>query len=99
LSKAELPASAYLDLMIGGNPALGPGNHFADRPKSEWLSAEMATYAKAVARKESDILIAPFQTQGFGLDRTERSLMADDLACEQVVEAGKTIGRFEPADR
>jgi hypothetical protein len=82
LSKAELPASDYLDLMIGCNPTIGPGSRFPERPRSEWLNAEMVSYANVVARKQSDILIAPFQTQGFGLDRIERSLMTDDLAYE-----------------
>lgn len=49
-------------------------------PKSAWLEAERTRYAAVLATQPVDVLVVPFQIQGYGLDRIERALMAADLA-------------------
>jgi hypothetical protein len=82
LSTMALPALDYLDVVIGCNPIPGPEGTALTPPASAWLSAERASYAAAVAKTQANIMIVPFQDQGYGLDRIERALMTLDLAYE-----------------
>jgi hypothetical protein len=51
-----------------------------ERPKSAWLETERRIYADALAKTHADVLVVPFQIQGYGLDRVERALVTADLA-------------------
>jgi len=48
-------------------------------PPSEWLSSEHRLYSQVLAKRKVDVLVVPFQVQGFALDRIERALMSADL--------------------
>jgi len=85
----ELPIPDYLDTL---RACLGPMT-FAPQsvppaPTSAWLESERALYRKVLARSKADLLVIPFQVQGYGLDRIERSLMSADLAYA-IAAAGK----------
>lgn len=47
---------------------------------SAWLDAERARYVGILASQPADILVVPWQIQGYGIDRIERAVMAADLA-------------------
>jgi hypothetical protein len=50
------------------------------RPKSEWIESRKALFRDVLKHDSYDILIAPFQVQGYAVDRAGRSLMARYLA-------------------
>jgi hypothetical protein len=76
----QLPARDYLDLIID---CLGlPEHETSLPPRSLWVESQKTVFAAAVARTKADVFIAPFQTQGYGLDRIERAIMTADLAYE-----------------
>jgi hypothetical protein len=75
-----LPAPDYLDgldecfasaLMLTQTPA---------PPASLWAENQRAVYTNALKKQRVDIIVAPFQIQGYGLERTERAIMSADLA-------------------
>jgi hypothetical protein len=83
----ELPIPDYLDTIVDCNtpPPYAINNFKPLRPapenlQSPWLDSEHGLYARILAKQKVDILVAPFQVQGYGLDRVERALMAADLA-------------------
>lgn len=47
---------------------------------SGWLDADRRIHADLLAAQGADILVVPLQTQGYGFDLTERSLMTAQLA-------------------
>lgn len=49
-------------------------------PESAWIHGEKRRYAMALASYRADVLIAPTQTQGYGIERANRSLMTASLA-------------------
>ena len=79
-----LPIPDYLDLVAECNqpweryngPAILP------YPSSAWIDSDRSLYQGVLARRKADVLVVPFQIQGFGLDRIERALMSADLAFE-----------------
>jgi hypothetical protein len=75
----QLPARDYLDVIKDCFIATGLPYKF-DRPESLWLASERAAFTSALAKQKVDVLVAPFQVQGYGLERTERALMSADLA-------------------
>jgi len=78
----ELPIPDYLDSVIACNtppPYMGR-RPLPPLPKSAWLESERVLYQEVLAKQPVDILIAPLQVQGYGLDRIERSLMTAELA-------------------
>ena len=83
----ELPIPDYLDTIIDCNtpPRWAINNFKSLRPapeslQSHWLDADHQLYADILAKQKVDILVAPFQVQGYALDRVERALMTADLA-------------------
>ncbi len=44
-------------------------------PPSAWMEADKARYFRALTEERYDVLIVPFQVEGFALDRIERALM------------------------
>jgi hypothetical protein len=74
----ELPAPDYLDALdaclarAGGTPIL--------KPHSQWLESQRAAYTAALKKQRVDMIVVPFQVQGYGLERAERALMSADLA-------------------
>jgi hypothetical protein len=74
-----LPAPDYFDALQAcrarytNTPAWSP-------PPSRWLNNQRKTYTDALKRAGVDIIVAPFQVQGYALERTERALMSADLA-------------------
>ncbi len=50
------------------------------RPTSLWRSTEKAFYADVLSKGRFDLLVVPFQVQGFAIDRASRSLMTAQLA-------------------
>ena len=75
----QLPARDYLDVIRDCFTATGLPFKFG-RPESLWLAADQAAFKSALAKQKVDVLVAPFQVQGYGLERTERALMSADLA-------------------
>ena len=57
-------------------------------PASAWLNSERARYVDVLAKRPVDLLVVPFQVQGYGLDRIERAIMTADLAYA-IGDAGK----------
>lgn len=47
---------------------------------SNWLETDRRIHADLLAATGADILVVPLQTQGYGFDRIERSLLTADLA-------------------
>jgi hypothetical protein len=86
----ELPAPDYLDLLIAREGTA----ELKDRlpPRSLWVESQKAAFAATLARTKADLLIAPFQTQGYGLDRIERAIMTADLA----YELGRSVSVADP---
>lgn len=50
------------------------------RPKSDWIESEKALYRDLLKNSTYDILIVPFQVQGYAIDRVGRSLMTRYLS-------------------
>jgi hypothetical protein len=79
LATGKLPAPDYLDAVLECNvPRVG----HLDRLPSNWLDAERAVYSAALEKAKTQILVVPFQVQGYALDRIERALMSIDLTYE-----------------
>ena len=79
LSTGALPAPDYRDRVHKCNvQRLGP----SEPTPSSWLEAERAAYLAAFDKTGSHTLVAPFQVQGYALDRIERALMTLDLSYE-----------------
>ena len=79
LATGKLPAPDYLNVVLECNvPRVG----HLDRLQSNWLDAERAAYSSALEKGKAQILVVPFQVQGYALDRIERALMSIDLTYE-----------------
>ena len=82
----KLPIPDYLDGAIACNtPPVGSGMPGPQVPStgsvpSPWMESEQELYQRVLGRQHADILVVPFQIQGYGLDRIERALMTADLA-------------------
>lgn len=70
----QLPAPDYLQTL---RECLGKP---LEQPESAWLDSQHAAFQGALAKQRVDVLVVPFQVQGYGLERTERALMSADLA-------------------
>jgi hypothetical protein len=83
----ELPIPDYVTALRG---CLVPdvGQKVTPAPASAWLESERELYRKVLARRKADLLVIPFQVQGYGLDRIERLLMTADLSYT-IAAAGK----------
>ena len=85
LATGNLPLPDYQNSVFKCRNAGSPGMQFgppqpAPIPESAWLASERARYIAVLSAQPADVLIAPFEVQGYGLDRIERALMAADLA-------------------
>jgi hypothetical protein len=68
LATGKLPAADYLDRVFECNvPRVG----HLDRLPSNWLDAECAAYSSALEKTKAQILVVPFQVQGYALDRID----------------------------
>lgn len=82
----QLPIPDYLDGVIACNtpPAWmgmpGPRLPSTASVHSPWMESERELYQRVLGQQQVDILVVPFQIQGYGLDRIERALMTADLA-------------------
>jgi len=80
----ELPIPDYLDAIVACNTA-PPGFAYPLPPQtaanvpSAWLQTERSLYVQVLAKHPADVLVVPFQVQGYALDRIERALMTADL--------------------
>jgi len=74
----ELPADDYLDVIEDCAAKLYQMNF--DTPESLWLERQRAAYSTALKEEAVDVLVVPFQVQGYAVDRIERALMSADLA-------------------
>lgn len=74
----ELPVPDYLDAL---DACLARGGA-APTPKlhSLWLENQRTAYAGALKKQRVEVIVVPFQVQGYGLERAERALMSVDLA-------------------
>ena len=61
----QLPARDYLDVI---QDCLRAFSYTFGRPESPWLDSEQAAFKSALAKQQVDVLVAPFQVQGYGLD-------------------------------
>jgi hypothetical protein len=81
-STEPLPAPDYMEAYA----ACLPKSHLypspVDRPQSLWLASERTWASEILAKAAADVLVVPFQVQGYGIDRAERALMALELARE-----------------
>ncbi len=75
LALAPRPAAALDKGMIGFPSAYRPS-------AAPWESAEKARYRSLFPANSFDVLIVPFQVQGYALDRSTRSLMFAQLSME-----------------
>lgn len=94
LRSLSLPLRDYADeltacgLARGGDKLIDMEGQHQDRlpipdptpVASPWLDADRRLYRGVLTAQAVDVLVVPFQTQGYGFDRTERSLMSADLA-------------------
>lgn len=79
LATGKLPAADYLDRVLECNvPRVGQ----LDRLPSNWIDAERAAYSSVLEKTKPQVLVVPFQVQGYALDRIERALMSIDLTYE-----------------
>jgi hypothetical protein len=80
----ELPIADYLDTATACQKGTGqwrlPAPPEPPEPRSAWLESERALYKDVLAHHRVDVLVVPFQVQGYGLDRIERTLMTAELA-------------------
>lgn len=77
----ELPIPDYLETILACNGLSLMGARPAYlAPPSAWMEAEKRLYSSILAKRKVDVLIVPFQVQGYGLDRIERAVMSADLA-------------------
>ncbi|MDR2506415.1 MAG: hypothetical protein LBD67_00230 [Candidatus Accumulibacter sp.] len=67
----ELATPPYPDLEMNGLPS---------QPSTAWRKAEMNRYAALFEGAKIDLLLVPFQVQGFGIRSSHRSLMTALLA-------------------
>ena len=77
----ELPIPDYFETILSCNglSLTGPRDPYL-APPSAWLETERRLYAGLLANYRADVLVVPFQVQGYGLDRVERAVMTADLA-------------------
>jgi hypothetical protein len=61
---------------------------------SAWIQQEQHSFAELLAKQQVDVLIAPFQVSGRGLDPAERLLMASRLADQ--LTASTTLAIADP---
>lgn len=94
LGNLKLPLRDYADqltacgLARGGARLLDTQGQYQDAlpvPEptpvaSTWLETDRRLYRELLTTQTVDVLVVPFQTQGYGFDRIERSLMSADLA-------------------
>lgn len=76
-----LPARDYVDVLRQcrvphgvrpGAPPLAPVSH--------WVETNRELYETILGKGKADILVVPFQVQGYGIGRIERAVMTADLA-------------------
>jgi hypothetical protein len=87
-------------LPLAGNPGEPPplyprpepvnGPEAAWVPPSEWYAGQAERYRDALPREAHDLLVVPFQIQGFGIDAAGRSLMTA-LLVERLRETGLSV--------
>src|SRR5690349_6424675 len=75
----QLPAPDYLGALNACIPKWRIAVDMSS-PPSPWLESQRAAYATALKKQRVDILVAPFQDQGFGIERAQRAVMSADLA-------------------
>jgi len=77
----ELPIPDYLETILACNGLSLTGARPAYlAPPSAWMESEKRLYSSLLAKRKVDVLVVPFQVQGYGLDRIERAVMTADLA-------------------
>ena len=74
----KLPAPDYFDVLR--KCLRVTSRDMGQPPSSPWLQSEAALFTRALGRTKADLLVVPFQVQGYGLDRAERLIMSADLA-------------------
>lgn len=89
----ELPILDYIDFLRAClDPGMRPpGTVPPPVPESAWLESERELYRTVLAKRKADLLVIPFQVQGYGLDRIERSLMTADLSYALAAAGKQTV--------
>jgi hypothetical protein len=89
----ELPIPDYLETLTACHAELPwlAATPATPAPRSAWRDSERSLYQEALAKRPADILVVPFQVQGYGLDRIERALMSADLAYALGDASGHTV--------
>lgn len=77
-----LPIPDYLGTVMACNGLTGSGEtlYSIPAPPSAWMESEKRLYTSVLVKHKVDVLIVPFQVQGYGFDRIERAVMTADLA-------------------
>jgi len=60
------------------------------RPKSAWQTTERSLYRSILTKGKFDVLVVPFQVEGYALARDQRSMMTAQLAMA-LGDAGKKV--------
>ena len=107
----KLPAADYLDTTTECRRAFASGQPFPPPlPASPWLKADAKAYSELLARAKYEWLVVPAQTQYYGFDRIERSLISAEVADAVADQAnfpdpilvaralGEIRRRFDPVD-
>jgi hypothetical protein len=81
-STEPLPAPDYMEEYAACFPKSHSYPSSVDRPESLWLASERTWAAEILARASADVIVVPFQVQGYGIDRAERALMTMAFAKE-----------------
>ncbi|HUL01476.1 MAG TPA: hypothetical protein VLX29_11590, partial [Nitrospirota bacterium] len=77
--KIFLASNASNYAALGIHPPMSPINNGSSginaQPKSDWIESEKVFNRELLKRDPYDVLVVPFQVQGYALDRIGRSLM------------------------
>ena len=65
-----------------------------ERPESPWIEAQKKLYSDLLKRESYDVLVVPFQVQGYAIDRIGRSLMTRYLT--ERIESGSGLKVADP---
>jgi hypothetical protein len=86
---SSLPVADYLDGAFDCTSPKNPSVAALQKPSSAWSTDLSRRYSEMLARTPSDWLLLPVQTQYFGFDFAERTLVTAELA-----DAFASVGAF-----
>jgi hypothetical protein len=79
----KLPVADYLDVVVACSDIMSlatPGGPPPPKVVSAWLDADAKRYTELLSHQKTSLLVLPAQTQYYGFDRIERSLIGAEVA-------------------